>query len=85
MEGKAMIFKAMANIDAIPVVLATQTNEEIIATIRNNAPGTDHSPPGPGAFCAPAPSASPAAAAPAANRRTPLRIRWTRIVTAGPR
>lgn len=39
MEGKAMIFKAMAGIDAIPVVLATQTNEEIIATIRNIAPG----------------------------------------------
>ncbi len=39
MEGKAMIFKAMAGIDAFPIVLSTQDTEEIIKTIINIAPG----------------------------------------------
>ena len=36
MEGKAMIFKEFANIDAFPIVLDTQNVEEIIATIKNS-------------------------------------------------
>ncbi len=39
MEGKAMLFKAFANVDAFPLVLATQDTEEIITTIKNIAPG----------------------------------------------
>lgn len=39
MEGKAMIFKAMAGIDAFPIVLSTQDTEEIIKTVINIAPG----------------------------------------------
>ena len=38
MEGKAMIFKAMADIDAFPIVLDTQDTEEIIQTVKNIAP-----------------------------------------------
>ncbi|HRH33123.1 MAG TPA: NADP-dependent malic enzyme [bacterium] len=38
MEGKAMIFKAMAGIDAFPIVLSTQDTEEIIKTVINIAP-----------------------------------------------
>jgi malate dehydrogenase (oxaloacetate-decarboxylating) len=38
MEGKAMIFKEFANIDAFPIVLDTQNVEEIIATIKHIAP-----------------------------------------------
>ncbi len=38
MEGKAAIFKAFANIDAIPIVLATQDTEAIIATVTAIAP-----------------------------------------------
>ncbi len=38
MEGKAMLFKQFSNIDAIPIVLATQDTEEIIATIKGIAP-----------------------------------------------
>ncbi|MFZ2187219.1 MAG: NADP-dependent malic enzyme [Candidatus Moraniibacteriota bacterium] len=38
MEGKAMLFKALADIDAFPIVLSTQNTEEIIATIKNIAP-----------------------------------------------
>ncbi len=38
MEGKAMIFKEFADIDAFPVVLATKDPEEIIATVRNISP-----------------------------------------------
>lgn len=38
MEGKAMIFKQFADIDAVPIVLATQNTEEIIATIKAIAP-----------------------------------------------
>ncbi len=38
MEGKAMIFKEFADIDAFPIALATTDTEEIIRTIRNIAP-----------------------------------------------
>ena len=38
MEGKALIFKEMADIDAFPIVLDTQDTEEIIRTIKNIAP-----------------------------------------------
>lgn len=38
MEGKALIFKEMANIDAWPIVLSTQDPEEIIRTIIAIAP-----------------------------------------------
>lgn len=39
MEGKAMIFKEFANIDAFPIVLATKDVKEIVSTIKNIAPG----------------------------------------------
>jgi malate dehydrogenase (oxaloacetate-decarboxylating) len=35
MEGKAMIFKEFANIDAFPIALKTKDPGEIIATVRN--------------------------------------------------
>ncbi|MCR4336719.1 MAG: NAD-dependent malic enzyme [Candidatus Omnitrophica bacterium] len=38
MEGKAMIFKEFADIDAWPICLATQNVEEIITTVKNIAP-----------------------------------------------
>ncbi len=38
MEGKAMLFKKFANIDAFPICLDTQDTEEIIKTVRNIAP-----------------------------------------------
>ena len=38
MEGKAMLFKQFANIDAVPIVLATQKTEEIIAAVKAIAP-----------------------------------------------
>ena len=38
MEGKAMLFKEFADIDAWPICLATQDVEEIIATVKNIAP-----------------------------------------------
>jgi malate dehydrogenase (oxaloacetate-decarboxylating) len=38
MEGKAMLFKEFANLDAFPICLATQDTEEIIATVKNIAP-----------------------------------------------
>jgi malate dehydrogenase (oxaloacetate-decarboxylating) len=38
MEGKALLFKTLAGIDAFPICLATQDTEEIIATIKNIAP-----------------------------------------------
>lgn len=38
MEGKAMLFRALAGIDAFPIVLATQDTEEIIQTVKNIAP-----------------------------------------------
>ena len=39
MEGKAAIFKEMANVDAFPIVLDTQDTEAIISTITAIAPG----------------------------------------------
>lgn len=39
MEGKALIFKELANVDAWPIVLATQDPDEIVRTIVNIAPG----------------------------------------------
>jgi malate dehydrogenase (oxaloacetate-decarboxylating) len=38
MEGKALLFKELGNVDAIPIVLATQDTEEIIKTIKHLAP-----------------------------------------------
>src|SRR5918911_3304181 len=39
MEGKAMLFKEFAGVDAYPICLDTTDTEEIIATIKNLAPG----------------------------------------------
>lgn len=39
MEGKAAIFKEMADVDAFPIVLSTQNTEEIIAAVVAIAPG----------------------------------------------
>ncbi len=39
MEGKALIFKELANIDAWPIVLSTQNIDEIVQTIIAIAPG----------------------------------------------
>ena len=38
MEGKAMLFKQFADVDAVPIVLATQDTEEIIKTVKAIAP-----------------------------------------------
>lgn len=38
MEGKAMLFKQMANVDAFPVCLNTQNTEEIIETVKAISP-----------------------------------------------
>jgi malate dehydrogenase (oxaloacetate-decarboxylating) len=38
MEGKGALFKQFANVDAVPICLATQDTEEIIATVRALAP-----------------------------------------------
>jgi len=38
MEGKAMLFKEFANIDAFPICLNTQDTEKIIETIKNIIP-----------------------------------------------
>ncbi len=38
MEGKAMLFKMFADIDAFPICLDTQDTDEIVRTIRNIAP-----------------------------------------------
>ncbi len=38
MEGKCAIFKSFAGVDAIPLVLDTQTTDEIVETIINIAP-----------------------------------------------
>ncbi|ELR96336.1 NAD-dependent malic enzyme [Gloeocapsa sp. PCC 73106] len=38
MEGKAMLFKEFAGIDAFPICLATQDTEKIIETVKNIAP-----------------------------------------------
>jgi malate dehydrogenase (oxaloacetate-decarboxylating) len=39
MEGKAMLFKEFGNVDAFPIVLATQDPDEIVATVKAIAPG----------------------------------------------
>jgi malate dehydrogenase (oxaloacetate-decarboxylating) len=39
MEGKAIIFKHFANLDAWPIVLNVHTTEEIVSTIKAIAPG----------------------------------------------
>lgn len=39
MEGKAILMKKFAGVDAWPICLNTQDTEEIIATIKNIAPG----------------------------------------------
>ena len=39
MEGKAMLFKEFANVDAYPICLDTQDVEQIIQTVKNIAPG----------------------------------------------
>ncbi|MDI6778219.1 MAG: NADP-dependent malic enzyme [Patescibacteria group bacterium] len=38
MEGKAVLFKELANVDAVPIVLATQNTEKIVETVKNIAP-----------------------------------------------
>ena len=38
MEGKALLFKELGNVDAIPIVLDTQDTEEIIKTIKYLSP-----------------------------------------------
>ena len=38
MEGKSILFKGLADIDAFPICLATQDAGEIIQTVRNLAP-----------------------------------------------
>ena len=38
MEGKCVLFREFAGVDAVPVCLATQDTEEIIATVKNIAP-----------------------------------------------
>jgi malate dehydrogenase (oxaloacetate-decarboxylating) len=38
MEGKCMIFKAFADLDAFPICLATQDADEIVASVRSLAP-----------------------------------------------
>ena len=39
MEGKAVLFKEFGNVDAVPIILATQNADEIVNTIINIAPG----------------------------------------------
>jgi malate dehydrogenase (oxaloacetate-decarboxylating) len=38
MEGKAMLFKALAGVDAVPIILSTQDPDEIVAAITAIAP-----------------------------------------------
>lgn len=38
MEGKAMLFKRFANVDAFPICLDTQDTDEIVETVRRIAP-----------------------------------------------
>ncbi|MBW4642759.1 MAG: NAD-dependent malic enzyme [Goleter apudmare HA4340-LM2] len=38
MEGKAMLFKEFAGLDAFPICLATQDTDEIVRTVKNLAP-----------------------------------------------
>ncbi len=39
MEGKCVLFKEFGNVNAVPICLDTQDTEEIIATVKNIAPG----------------------------------------------
>lgn len=39
MEGKCVLFKEFGNVNAVPICLDTQDTEEIIATVKNLAPG----------------------------------------------
>ena len=39
MEGKCVIFKEMADVDAFPIVLDTQDEDEIVETVKRIAPG----------------------------------------------
>jgi malate dehydrogenase (oxaloacetate-decarboxylating) len=39
MEGKAMLFKEFADVDAFPICLSTKDTDEIVRTIKNIAPG----------------------------------------------
>jgi len=39
MEGKAVLFRELGGIDAMPLVLATQDAEEIVKIVKNIAPG----------------------------------------------
>lgn len=39
MEGKAMLFKQLANVDAFPICLDTQDTEQIIRTVKALSPG----------------------------------------------
>ncbi len=38
MEGKALLFKRFAGIDAVPIVLGTQDTEEVVSTVARMAP-----------------------------------------------
>jgi malate dehydrogenase (oxaloacetate-decarboxylating) len=38
MEGKAILFKQFADVDAVPIILDTQDPDQIIQTISNIAP-----------------------------------------------
>lgn len=38
MEGKAMLFKKFANVDAFPICIASKDTEEVIRTVKNIAP-----------------------------------------------
>ncbi len=38
MEGKAVLFKKFANVDAVPIVLSSQNTEDIIKTVKMIAP-----------------------------------------------
>ena len=38
MEGKAILFKSYANVDAFPICLACSTVDEIVATVKNISP-----------------------------------------------
>ncbi len=39
MEGKSVLFKKFAGVDAMPIVLDTQNTDEIVQTVKNIAPG----------------------------------------------
>jgi len=39
MEGKAILFKEMGGVDAVPIVLATQDSEKIVEAVKAIAPG----------------------------------------------